>query len=190
MDHKNKIQSLVLHTDDPGDAPDCITEHCPCTCEYGHIYSTAPTAQKYGVSVEPKLDLAFLVRPEPSRSMPAAKYGQQLENRRKNLGGHTKSRKIKNVFLGKARNLSVCDKGGCQAARLFAHWCPFGHQRRAWPDGADPPHFHMHIGKIGQFLEVWVFRGTQVGLCVDGVGPARPLGTSRTPQGHQPCIFR
>ena len=29
MDHRNKIQSLVLPTDDPGDAPDCITEYCP-----------------------------------------------------------------------------------------------------------------------------------------------------------------
>jgi hypothetical protein len=29
MDHKNKIQSLVLLTDDPGDAPDCITEYGP-----------------------------------------------------------------------------------------------------------------------------------------------------------------
>ena len=24
MDHRNKIQSLVLPTDDPGDAPDCM----------------------------------------------------------------------------------------------------------------------------------------------------------------------
>ena len=29
MDHRNKIQSLVLPTDDPGDAPDCITEYGP-----------------------------------------------------------------------------------------------------------------------------------------------------------------
>ena len=27
MDHRNKIQSLVLPTDDPGDAPNCITEY-------------------------------------------------------------------------------------------------------------------------------------------------------------------
>ena len=27
--HKNKIQSLVSPTDDPGDAPDCITEYGP-----------------------------------------------------------------------------------------------------------------------------------------------------------------
>ena len=29
MDHRNKIQSLVLLTDDPGDALDCITEYGP-----------------------------------------------------------------------------------------------------------------------------------------------------------------
>ena len=29
MDHRNKIKSLVLPTDDPGDVPDCITEYGP-----------------------------------------------------------------------------------------------------------------------------------------------------------------
>ena len=58
MAHRNKIQSLVVPTEDPRDAPDCIAEYDPCTCEYG-------TAQKYGSSRKPKLDLAFLVRPEP-----------------------------------------------------------------------------------------------------------------------------
>ena len=77
MDHRNKIQSLVLPTDDPGDAPDCITEYGPCTCEYGRMCHTAPTAQKYGFALQPTLHLAFLVRPEPSKSMPATKYGQQ-----------------------------------------------------------------------------------------------------------------
>ena len=76
IDHRNKISSLVLPTDDPGDVPDCITEYGPCTCEYGCMCYTAPTAHKYGFSPEPKLDLAFLVRPEPSSSMPATKYGQ------------------------------------------------------------------------------------------------------------------
>ena len=59
MDHRNNIQSLVLPTDDPGDAPDCITEHGLCTCEYGRMCHTAPTAQKHGSSMQPKLHLAF-----------------------------------------------------------------------------------------------------------------------------------
>ena len=71
MDHRNKIQSLVLPTYDPGDAPDCITEYGPCTCEYGCMCHTAPTDQKFGFFLQPKLYLAFLVRPEPSNS-----YGQ------------------------------------------------------------------------------------------------------------------
>ena len=50
MDHRSKIQSLVLPTYDPGDAPDCMCEYGPCTCEYGHICHTAPTAQKFGFS--------------------------------------------------------------------------------------------------------------------------------------------
>ena len=101
MDHKNKIQSLVLPTDDPGDAPDCITEYCPCTCEYGRMCHAAPTAQKYGFSPEPTLDLAFLVRPKPSKSIPATKYGQQRENRHSQPGGPEKTSKNKKMFLRK-----------------------------------------------------------------------------------------
>ena len=37
MNHRNKIQLLVSPTDDRGDAPECITEYGPCTCEHGHI---------------------------------------------------------------------------------------------------------------------------------------------------------
>ena len=92
MNQRNKIQSLVSPTDDPGDAQYCITEYGPCFCEYGRMCHTAPTAQKCGFSVEPVLDLAFLVWPKPSKSMPAAKYGHQRENRRKNTGGPKKRR--------------------------------------------------------------------------------------------------
>ena len=94
------------------------------------------------------------------------------------------------IFFEKIRNFSALDERDCQAAWLFAHWGQFGRETRAWPDGADPPHFHMHIGKIGQFLEVWVFRGTQVGLCVDG--PCKAAGhlqnTPGTPAMHFPLV--
>ena len=82
MDHGNKIQMLELPTDDPGDAPACMCEYGPCTCEYGRMCQTAPTAQKYGGFSELKLDLAFMVRPEPPKCMPATKYGQQRKNRK------------------------------------------------------------------------------------------------------------
>ena len=72
MDHRNKIQSLVLPTDDPGDALDCMCEYGPCTCEYGRMCHTALTAQKFEFSLKLTLHLAFLVRPEPSIS-----YGQR-----------------------------------------------------------------------------------------------------------------
>ena len=94
MDHRNKIQSLVLPIYDPGHTPDCITEYGPCTCEYGRMCHTAPTAQKYGFSSEPKLHLAFLVRPEPPNS-----YGQprnmanSAQDRGKHPCGPKKSRK-------------------------------------------------------------------------------------------------
>ena len=83
-------------------------------------------------------------------------------------------KKLKKYFFGKARNFSVLDKGDCQTAWVFAHWGPFGRQRRAWPHAADFPRFHVHRGKIGQFFEVWVFPGTNAGLCADS-----PQNTTR-----------
>ena len=87
MDRRNKIQSLVLPTYDPGDAPDCITEYGPCACEYGRMCHTAPTSQKYGFSLQPTLHLAFLVRPESPNSMRTTKYGQQRLNGKNHPGG-------------------------------------------------------------------------------------------------------
>ena len=51
---------------------------------------------------------------------------------------------------------------------LFAYWCLFGRQMRAWPHGADPPHFDIHIGKIGQFFKIRGFSATHVGFGVNG----------------------
>ena len=97
---------------------------------------------------------------------------------------------MKKIFFEKIRNFSALDERDCQAAWLFAHWGQFGRETRAWPDGADPPHFHMHIGKIGQFFKVWVFRRTNVGLCVDG--PCKTAGhlqnTPGTPAIHFPLV--
>ena len=93
-----------------------------------------------------------------------------MANSEKTAKNHQKLKKIgqkmKKKYFEKIRNFSALDERDCQAASLFTHWGQFGRETRAWPDGADPPHFHMHIGKIGQFLEVWVFPETNVGLCV------------------------
>ena len=120
MDHRNKIQSLVLPKDDPGDAQDCMCEYGPCTCEHGRMCRTAPTAQRYRVSLQPTLHLAFLVRPEPSKSMPATNYGQQSKNHKTTLVGPQKSPKY---FFDKVRNFSVLDEGDCQRT-YRADWEP------------------------------------------------------------------
>ena len=71
---------------------------------------------------------------------------------------------------------------------IGAHLVAKAWQRRAWPHGADSPHFHMHKGKISQFFEVWVFPANNVGLCVDGPHkPAEHLqNTPGTPAMHIP----
>ena len=151
MDHRNKIQSLVLPTDHPGDAADCMCEYGPSTCEYGHICHKSANLFKITGFLKPKLHLVTLVLLKPPNSMPASKYGQQRENGRKitkNANGQ------KDDFFEKIRNFSALDERDCQAAWLFAHSGPFGCQRRAWPDEADPTHFHMHIEKIGQIFKI------------------------------------
>ena len=75
---------------------------------------------------------------------------------------------MKKCIFEETRNFSALDERDCQAASLFAHWGQFGRETRAWPDGADPPHFHMHIGKIGQFFKIRVFPATNVGFCDPG----------------------
>ena len=92
----------------------------------------------------------------------------------------------KNIFE-KIRNFSALDERDCQAAWLFAHWGQFGRETRAWPDGADPPHFHMHIGKIGQFFKIRVFPATNVGLCVDG--PCKTAGHLQNTPGTPAMDF-
>ena len=39
------------------------------SCEYGHICHKSANFSKYGFFVEPKLDLAFLVRPKPRQKV-------------------------------------------------------------------------------------------------------------------------
>ena len=96
------------------------------------------------------LDFVTLVLLIPAKSMSASKYGKQRKNGKeitKNL-----KKMVKNDFLEKTRNFSA----------------QFDRETRAWPDGADPLHFDMHIEKIGQFFKIRVSPQTQVRLCVDG----------------------
>ena len=127
------------------------------------------------------LHFVTLVQLKPPKSMPASKHGQQRENGK----NHQKNKKSVNFFLRKPAIFQPLMRGTAKQ-HGFAHWGPFGHQRCTWPDGADPPHFHMHIGKIGQFFEVWVFRRTNAGSCVDG--PCKTAGhlqnTPGTPAIH------
>ena len=98
MDHRNKTQALSLPPYDPGDALDCITEYGPCTCKYGHIWHTAPTARKYGVYIKPKLHLACLVWPKPPTWMPTA----NMANSAYPTGRKKRSENKKCDFLGKS----------------------------------------------------------------------------------------
>ena len=87
---------------------------------------------------------------------------------KKSLKIKNRSNIFKKNFFEKTRNFSALDERDCQAASLFAHWGQFGRERRAWPNGADPPIFHMHKGQIGQFFRIRISPQTQAGLRVDG----------------------
>jgi hypothetical protein len=118
------------------------------------------------------------------------KIWRTARKRQKNHQNLKKWSKMKKNIFEKFRNFSALDERDCQAAWLFAHWGQFGRETRAWPDGADPPHFHMHMGKIGQFFRIRVFPATQAGLCVDGPCKAawHLQNTPGTPAMHFPLV--
>ena len=66
-----------------------------------------------------------------------------------------KSRKM--FFFEKARNFSVLDEGNWKRHGFLHTWAHLVAKDVLGHMGADPPHFHMHTGKIGQSLEVWGF---------------------------------
>ena len=134
------------------------------------------------------LNYITLVLLKPPKSMPVSKYGQQRENGKKKSPKTKKMvKKMKLNIFEKICNFSALDERDCQAASLFAHWGQFGRETRAWPHGADPPHFHMHIGEIGQFFRIRVFPATQVGLCVDG--PCKTAGHLQNTPGTPAMDF-
>ena len=122
--------------------------------------------------------------------MPASKYGEQRENGKKSPKLKKMVKNEKKVFLRKSTIFQPLMRGTAKQHRCFAHWGPFGRETRAWPNGADPPHFHMHIGKIGQFFKIRVSPATYVGLCVHG--PCKTAGdlqnTPGTPAMHFPLV--
>ena len=76
----------------------------------------------------------------------------------------------------KVRNFSVLNEKIYQTAWLVANCSPFGCERRAWPHAGDSPHFRMQKGKSTIF--------SKFGFSIKPkLVPARPLSSSRTPQG-------
>ena len=102
LDHKNKIQSLLLPTYDPPDAPDCMCEYGACICKYGRMCHTATTTQKFGFSLQPELDLAFLVRPEPPKVCQLQNMANSAKPAKKATWWAQRRKKMSsNIFLRK-----------------------------------------------------------------------------------------
>ena len=99
----------------------------------------------------------------------------------------------RNIFMRMSaiKLISVLNERDCQMAWVFAHWGPFCRERRAWQNGADSPHFHVHRRKNSQFFKMRVFRRTKVGFGVGGAhNTAGDLqNTPGTPR-DRPYIFR
>ena len=128
----------------------------PCTWNMAISAINRPIFQSMGFPCNP----SWILSPWCCQNRQKACQPQNMANSAKTANGQ----KMKKNIFEKIRNFSALDERDCQAAWLFAHWGQFGRETRAWPDGADPPHFHMHIGKIGQFFRIRVFPATQVGL--------------------------
>ena len=147
MDHRNKIQSLVLPTQMALETPRTALQNMArvpvnmAVCAIQHRLSWIwPSWCGWNGGIVCQL-----------RNMT-----NSAETAESTLVVHQKKSKNKTIFE-KVRSFSALHEGNCQMAWLFAYWGPFGRQRRAWSHEADPPHFHMHIGRIGQCFEVWVF---------------------------------
>ena len=154
MNHRNKIQSLVLPTDDPRDAPDCITEYGPVPVNF-YICPKSANFSKFGVSIEHKLHFVTVVLLKPPKEMPASKYGQQRKNS-EILPKINRSRKW-NCF-GEAPQVFSPRSKGLPSSMAFCTLGPFWLQ-----NGADPPISTCIEEKLARFFEVRVFHQTQVG---------------------------
>ena len=92
-DRRNKIQLLILPTDDPGDAPDWITEYGPVPVNMAVCAIQHQALKSMGFSSNPSCIWPPLVRLELKNSIPATKYGHQHANRKK----HPPLRPLKKV---------------------------------------------------------------------------------------------
>ena len=113
-------------------------------------------------------------------------FGQQRETRKKAARWALKSRKFTKYFL---RNVTIFQS----LMSGDAKWHGFLHigahlVAKGVPHGSDPPHFHMHTGKIGQFFfEVWGFPAVNVEFGVDG--PHNTTGDLQTIPGTPTIHF-
>ena len=102
MNHRNKIQSLVSPTDDPGDALDCMCESAPLYLEYGHICHKSANFSKYG-RVFPATQAGFY---HPGAAKPAKKHASlKIWPARKQQKKSPKTKKMvknENIFLRKS----------------------------------------------------------------------------------------
>ena len=55
IDHRNKIRSLVLPTDDPEDAPDCMCEYDPLPVDMAIYAINQPNFRNKGFSSNQRL---------------------------------------------------------------------------------------------------------------------------------------
>ena len=145
MNHRNKIQSLVSPTGDPGDAPDCMCESGPLYLEYGHICHRS--ANFFKIRGFPATQVGFC---HPGAAKTAKKHASlkiwpTARKRQRNHQKLKKLSKMKKIFLRKPANFQPLMRGTAKQHGFFAHWGQFGRERRAWPNGADPPIFRIRV---------------------------------------------
>ena len=100
MNHRNKIQSLVSPTDDPGDAPDCITESGPCIWNMAISAINQPIFQN---KVSPATQAGFSLpgAAETAKKHASLKIWPTARKRQKNQQKQKNGQKNGKIFLRK-----------------------------------------------------------------------------------------
>ena len=154
------------------------------------VGSLAPTAQKYGVSLQHKLHLAFLVRPAFRRTVKKHASCKVWPTARKpRKASPVGPKKSRCFFLRKSAVFQSLMRGTAKQHGLLhigGHLVAKGVLRHM---GQIHPIFTcMYRENRPIFSKYGVSR--QPKLDTVQVVPTSPLGTSRTPWGHQPYISR
>ena len=103
------------------------------------------------------LNYVTLVLPKPPKSMQPQNMANSEKTSKRSPKLKEIGQKMKKIFLRKSAIFQPLMRGTAKQHGFLHIGANLVAKRTLGQMGADPPHFHMHIGKIGQFFRIRVF---------------------------------